>query len=218
MITVAEELRRIVSTSPFLEEGLSRGVLNLSALARELRRQLEATLYKEVSESAILMAIKRLSTRLDERTRESERHLQASGDLTVRSNLSEFTFLRSESTIANQKRLLDELPGRSDQFVTFTQGIFETTIIVSTPLKPMVERVFEEETRVSQLDDLSAVVVKFPVEAVSVPGVHYPILRQLAWKEVSILAVISTFTELTIILEREMVERAFSTLLAYFAR
>lgn len=217
MITVAEELRRIVMTSPFLEEGLSRGIINFSALARELRPQIEAALYKEVSESAILMALKRLSARLDQRTRESET-LQASGDLTVRSNLSELTFLRSESTIANQKRLLDEFQGRSDQFVTFTQGIFETTIIVSSPLKPMVERVFEQETQVSQLDDLSAVVVKFPVEAVSLPGVHYPILRQLAWKEVSIIQVISTFTELTIVMKREMIERAFSTLLAYFAR
>lgn len=217
MITIAEELRRIVMTSPFLEEGLSRGIINFSALARELRPQIEAALYKEVSESAILMALKRLSARLDQRTRESET-LQASGDLTVRSNLSELTFLRSESTIANQKRLLDEFQGRSDQFVTFTQGIFETTIIVSSPLKPMVERVFEQETQVSQLDDLSAVVVKFPVEAVSLPGVHYPILRQLAWKEVSIIQVISTFTELTIVMKREMIERAFSTLLAYFAR
>lgn len=218
MITVAEEIRKVVTTSPFLEEGLTRGVLNLSALARELKPQVEATLLKDVSESSIVMALKRLGATLTERpARGGEELLRASGDLTVRSNLSEFTFLKSDSSLENQKRLLDEVRGRSDTFVTFTQGVFESTIIVSSPLKPTVERIFADETQVSRLDDLSAIVVKFPVEAVSIPGVHYPILRQLAWQEVSIVEVISTYTELTLIIQREQVERAFSTLLGYFS-
>jgi hypothetical protein len=217
MITVAEEIRKVVTTSPFLEEGLSRGILNLSALARELRPEVEASLLKDVSESSIQMALKRLSATLRTRDRGSEELLRASGDLTVRSNLSQFTFLKSDSTVESQKRLLDEVRGREENFVTFTQGIFESTIIVSSPLKPIVERVFAAETRVSELDELSALVVKFPVEAVSTPGVHYPILRQLAWQEVSIVEVISTYTELTLIIDREQVEKAFSTLLAYFS-
>lgn len=203
--------------SPFLEEGLSRGVLNYSATARELRPQIEAALLKPVSVSAILMALKRLAAKMEARTREAERLLRVSSDLTVRSDLSELTFLKSESMVANQKRLLDEIESRDDAFVTFTQGVFETTIISSASLKPTVESLFAGGTRVSQGDDLSAVVMRFPVEAAGMPGIHYPILRQLAWQDVNILAIVSTFTELTLVMKREQIERAVSTLLSYFS-
>ena len=218
MKTIAEEIRHLVMVSPFLEEGLSRGVLNYSAAAREIRPQVEASLLKPVSVSAILMALKRLAATLETGAREEGQPLRVAGDLTVRSHLSEFTFVRSDTMVTNQKCLLDELETRTDAFVTFTQGVFETTIIVSASLKPRVAEIFASETRVSQLDDLSAVVMRFPGEAAGMPGVHYPILRQLAWKQVSIIEIISTFTELTLVMRRDQIERAFSTLLNYFDR
>jgi hypothetical protein len=218
MITAAEEIRRIVLASPFLEEGLSRGVMNYSALAREIRPQVRAALRREVSESAILMALRRLSSELGSRSVSQERMLRESGDLTVRSHLSEFTFRRSESILTPLTRLLDELRDSRDLFLTFTQGVFETTVIASASLEPTIREIFRDEPTVSHLTDLSAIVVKLPEEAVSLPGIHYPILRQLAWKGISVLEILSTYTELTIVLERAQVERAFATLLEFLSR
>lgn len=218
MITVAEEIRRIVMTSPFLEEGLSRGIVNYSALARQLQPEIQTTLLKPVSESAILMALKRLSGELENRSRPGEQQLRNTGDLTVRSNLSEFTYHKSMSMMEKQKLLLDELGPSSEQFVTFTQGVFEMTVIVSSGLKEKVARIFASEGIVHQADDLSALIVKFPSGAADIPGIHYPILRQLAWKNVSILEIISTYTELTIVLQRQQVELAFGALHEYFTR
>lgn len=218
MITAAEEIRRIVLASPFLEEGLSRGVMNYSALAREIRPQVAATLHRDVSESAILMALRRLSCELGTRSIAQERILRESGDLTVRSHLSEFTFRRSESILDPLTRLLDEVRESRDLFLTFTQGVFETTVIASAGLEPTIREIFRDEATVSHLTDLSALVVKLPEQAVSMPGIHYPILRQLAWKGVSIIEILSTYTELTIVLEHAQVERAFATLLGFLSR
>ena len=218
MITVSEEIRRLVLASPFLEEGLSRGVLNYSALARQIRPQVRTALRRDVSESAILMALRRLAMNLGERVRGEEQTLREAGDLTVRSHLSEFTFRRSESILGSLTQLLDELRGTHDLFVTFTQGVFETTIIASDTLEARVRAIFADERPVSHVTDLSAIVVKLPEQAVSLPGVHYPILRQLAWEGVSIIEILSTYTELTIVLERGQVDRAFATLLAFLAR
>lgn len=218
MITVAEEVQQIISSSPFLEEGLSRGIINCSALAREIKPQLEQALLKDVSESAILMAIKRFAGGLDERRQARISVLKEMGDLTVRSNLSEFTFARSGTIVAGQKKLLHRIKNESERFVTFTQGVLETTIIVSASLNDAVEKIFSGEKLIARLDDLSAIVIKLPVETVSTPGVHYSILKQLAWQNINVVEVVSTYTELTVILDNDQVDRAFSVLHAYLVR
>jgi aspartokinase len=218
MITVAEEVERIIASSPFLEEGLSRGIINCSALAREIQPQLEETLLKDVSESAILMAIKRLASGLEGRLQGRVSLLKEMGDLTVRSNLTEFTFMKSETIVAGQKRLLDRIKRETDRFVTFTQGVFETTVIVSASLNDAVEKIFTSEKLIARLDDLAAIVIKLPVETVSTPGVHYSILKQLAWQNINVVEVVSTYTELTVILDKGLIDRAFSALHAFLSR
>ena len=37
MKTISEEIRALIAESPFLEEGLARGIINCSALAREMQ-------------------------------------------------------------------------------------------------------------------------------------------------------------------------------------
>jgi hypothetical protein len=64
MITVSEAVEQIVKSSPFLEEGLSKKIVNLSSLARVIKSQVEEVTLKEVSQEAIMMALKRLSSRI----------------------------------------------------------------------------------------------------------------------------------------------------------
>jgi aspartokinase len=215
MRTVAEEIAAVVAASPFLEEGLARGIINYSALARDIKPAVESALVKPVSESAILMALKRLAVELEDLTSRGEGLLREVGDLTVRSNLASLTYLRSATILDSQRRLLQEIDEGGGQFVTFTQGVFETTIIVSQQLRKTVELIFADEAEVSQIDDLSAVVIKFPARAVSTPGVHYSILKQIAWNGIHVIEVVSTYTELTLIVEKRQIDLAFSVLLGY---
>lgn len=217
MQTVADEIERIVMAYPFLEEGLSRGIINCSALAREIQPQVEKALFKDVSESAILMALKRLSARMAGRSMGFEAVLQELGDLTVRSNLTEFTFLRSDSIMEKQKKLLNRIEDTAQPFITFTQGVFEITIIVSAGLGEIVEETFFEEKLLSRLDDLSAIIIKLPAQTVSTPGVHYAILKQLAWQNINVVEVVSTYTEFTVVLDKRQVDLAFSVLMKFLS-
>ena len=220
MITVAEEVKRIIRQSPFLEEGLSRGLINYSALAREIQDDLQAALMKPVSTSAILMALKRLANKLEPsfRSRIQRKFLEEMGDLTVRSNLIGFTYFRSATIIENHKRLLDELQDQGDRFLTFTHAVTETTILVSARLEKTVERIFETERLFKKMTGLSAVIIKFLPGAVSTPGIHYRIFRQLAWQNINVVEVVSTHQELILILEKAQVDRAFSVLMGFVSR
>ena len=89
-----------------------------------------------------------------------------------------------------------------NQFVTFTQGVLEVTAIFDAALLPAAERIFAEETVLARLERLAAITIRLAPETVHTPGVHYAVLKQLAMRDINVVEVVSTYTELTIILER----------------
>jgi len=219
MISIAEEVKRLVQASPFLEEGLSRGLINYSALAREMRTEIEATLLKPVSVSSILMALKRLAEKMQPtfQARIQSQFLEGSGDMTVRSNLVGFSFVGSSRLIKHHKRLLDQLPEQG-HYMTMTHGVTESTVLVSAHLVDKVERTFASEEMIQKTTDLSALIIKFARGAVSTPGIHYPIFLQLAWNNINVIEVISTYQELILVMDKGHLNRAFQVLMDFLLR
>ncbi|NOT06815.1 MAG: aspartate kinase [Gemmatimonadales bacterium] len=203
---VEEEVRR----TAFLEGALADGLINYSALARRLRPRLERQLLRKVSVAAIGMALRRLEPRVARRT--GPRPKGGAPELTVRSNLMEFTFRNSPTLRAKQRRLLARLANRPDAFVTYTQGVSEAMLIVSADLERAVEELFRGEARVATLRHLSAVILRLSPAIVRTPGAYYRILKQLAWENINIVDVVSTYTEFTIVLDDSQVGAAFAVL------
>jgi hypothetical protein len=173
---------------------------------------------KEVSDGALVMALKRLSPTLSGRAGPPGGLPAFLRDLTVRSNLSEITFLKSDTLLERQRQLLLEAQQRAHEFVTFTRGTFEVTAIIDTALLPAAERIFAGETLVARLENLAAISIRLAPETVDTPGVHYSVLKLLAMHSINMVEVVGTYTELTLILEREQVDRAFSILHAAASR
>lgn len=210
MISVADALNDIIKSYPLIEDGLSHGIINYSAFAREIRPQIEKKLYKSVKNGAIVMALKRISEKLAKsKTKNQAINLT---DLTVRSDISEFTF-QNAATLPEKTRLLfNQITTKQDIVCTLSEGIRETTFIVSSEISEDIKRIFKEETSVSEILNLSSITIRLPKEVVYIPGVYYQILKMLAWENINVIEVLSTYTELTIIVESEDVEKTFSVL------
>jgi len=218
MRSVADVLEEIVLEQPFLEEGLAEGIVNLSALARKLRPRVEAELMKEVSDGALVMALKRLSPTLSSRAGPPGGLQAFLKDLTVRSNLAELTFLKSDTLPEKQRQLILEAQQGAHEFVTFTRGTFEVTTIIESGLLAAAERIFTGETLIARLENLAAITIRLAPETVDTPGVHYAVLKLLAMHAINMVEVVGTYTELTLIVERDKVDRAFSILLTAASR
>lgn len=212
MVTVSDALEKIVARTPFLEEGLATGIVNLSALARALRPRIEKGLVKEVGDAALVMALKRLGDRLRKKRPAPRQAAQYVSDITVRSHLSEFTFANSDTMPPRQIRLLQEIKGRGDRFITFSSGASETTAIVSSDLAQAAERIFRGERRICRIDGLSAVILRLTPQTVTAPGIYYLILKLLAWEDINVTEVVSTYTEFVLLLEDAHIDRAFALL------
>ncbi len=215
MITVSEIITRMILETPFLEDGLAEGIINLSALARKIKPQIERELLKPVSESAVLMALKRTLPSVQLKKDDSEAVSKDLSDITVRSGLSEYTYLKSQTILKKRLTLMQELKDRHDYFITFTQGIHEITTILNASLNARMKEIFKGEKLVSRMDGLAAITLQLTNEMVYTPGIHYNILKQLAWHKINVVEVVSTFTEFNIIIEKKQVDRSFSLLLKY---
>jgi len=212
MITIPEAVENIVRSSPTLAEGLSRGILNLSAVARAIHGDVERAAMKEVQEGAVIMALNRLSRRTRDHEPDQRTFIGSSPGLLVRSNLMEFTFAISESLVSAQKTLLDRMSGKRELFITITRGIFETTIIASRESAPLIDRIFRKERELARMGGLSSLTVQLPPGTATAPGVYAFLLRSLAWEGINVVEVVSTLNELTIILSDGEIDRAFSVI------
>ncbi|MDR2883138.1 MAG: aspartate kinase [Alistipes sp.] len=217
MLTIPNAVEEVIKKKPFLEGALIEGLINLSALARHLRGEIEQRLGKPVNESAIIMALNRLVPRLElTSTMKFRRIIAGVGDIIVRSNLTDFTYNNTSTLYGRQEELLREVhsaPTVQDVFCTFSQGIYETTLVVSSSLGPIVERVFRDEMLVLKRERLSSITVKLPPENTACPGVYYYIFKELAWDSINIAEVISTSNEFTVVVSDSDIHRAFSILM-----
>ncbi len=212
-VTVSDSVSEIVSRKPFLEEALASGLINLSSLARDIHSEVSQRMDKEVKHGAIVMALKRLKPDVNFQINERiKKVVDLMGDITVRSNLADFTYRNSDTLTINQTRLLEIISKRKEIFYTFSQGIYETTIILSNIIEDEVNEVFIDEYLTFKIDNLSSITIKLPEENTSVFGVYYHILKKLAYEGINILEIVSTTHEFTIIVNDDDVDAAFSVL------
>ena len=184
MKTIASAVEHYIKSKPFLQTALSEGIINLTSLARIIRKDIQAeTTQREVRNGAIVMALKRLSVDMEFRsTHRIVKVLKNIGDIIVRSNLTDYTFLTSETFMNAQAQLLNKIKNNRDIFYATTRGVNEANIIVSNSMESIVENIFKKERILQKFTDLGAISVKLPEENVSVSGIYYFIFQRLAWE------------------------------------
>lgn len=213
MKTISSVVEEYIKKKPFLQSALAQGIINLTSLSRLVRPEIEEELGKDIRNGAIVMALKRLSDDLEFRaTHKIIKVLKNIGEITVRSSLTDFTFLVSESILDNQTQLIKEVNKNKDVFYTSSRGVNEMNIVVSNLLDDTVQELFKNERCTQKATNLSSITVKLPAENVSVPGIYYFIFQRLAWEGIVLFEVISTTNEFTIIVNDEQVDTAFKTI------
>ncbi|MBI9054209.1 MAG: aspartate kinase [Bacteroidales bacterium] len=213
MITISQAVENIISNKPFIVEALRDGIINYSSLAKFIKEDVECLLNKNVNEGAIVMSVRRYdSTTSIDISKKVNDLVRRIGDIVVRSNLVDYTFRNSDSLLRKQQDLLKIIGERRDFFYTISQGVHETTFVLSDLIKDEIPIIFDGENLISYNYGLSSITIKLPKENTDQPGLYYFIFRKLAWEGINILEVISTSNEFTIILNDKDIDGAFSVI------
>ena len=210
MKTISSVVEKYIKNKPFLSTALSEGIINLTSLSRRIKPEIELVLKKQIRSGAIVMALKRISSSLEfVSTHKILKVLKNIGDITVRSNLIDYSFKVSDSLLSCQAKFLSEIDNPQLIFYTSSRGVTESNIIISNEMKEKMEAYFEKEILIKKTDNLSSISIKLPVENVSIPGIYYFIFQKMSWEGINIIEVISTSNEFTIVLDDKNVNGAF---------
>ena len=211
MKTVADITESLVKESPYLEEALGLGVINLTALAKKFKPRIEQKSLKKTSIGAVAMALHRLAGKLKKQSLGKTVILMPK-DLTLRSNITEYVFELSPTFGRLQQELISSLKIQKEVYITTAQGISEATIFISSQMADKVETMFKKEKLLFKMEKLSIIILRFSENTIRMPGVYYNILKALAWEGVPINEVISVGNELSLIFEFTEIEKAFGVI------
>lgn len=106
-MSIGRITEEIINRSPFLREALTEDLINVSALARKIKPEIEELSKKKVKEGAIVMAIKRMSPGYYHKINlKIKQFMGTLGDFLVRSDLEDFTFENSATLTLKQADLM----------------------------------------------------------------------------------------------------------------
>ena len=183
-------------------------------MARKLNPEISKVTGKEVSDSAIIMAIKRMPPGTNQKIERRIKNFMADlGDLIVRSNLVKSTFNNYVGISQDQAKFLTQIKDISDNFYTVSRGVAETTIITNEQFKGQITSIFNQSQLISESSDLSSITMKLPPVNSEISGVYYYLLKKLAWEGINLAEVISTTNEFTIVVDTKIVSKAFTVLM-----
>jgi len=208
MATVAHLVAHLVEKKPFIEDALVRGIINYAALAETLLPEIEAEMKKKIQPSAVMMALRRLAEKLPGHITVPAAKLHGT-DVTIKSDLFEITVANSPTSVQAVQKTYDIVNIPKGDFLTVTQGLYEITIIANKRCKREIMRILLKEKITKVIDNLSSLTLRLSEKAVDEVGLFYMITKALAWENIPITEIVSTFTEQTYVLKEEYVSRAF---------
>lgn len=206
MKTITTCVHDIIRHQPFLDDAIARDIVNFSGLAADIQPEVEKQMRKPVKQGSIIMALRRYAP---QRTKINMRSLRELGDIIVRSGITEYTFLNSNSIIANKARLLEAVKDQTGVYLNYSSNYQESNILVSNTLTDLVEDCFKNEVRVSVKKELSSITIALPKNSSQTVGLYFYIFKLLAYEGIPVFEMISTSNYFALFLEEEYVNQAF---------
>lgn len=211
MITISSALKNIISNNPILQFGLRKRIFNLSQLARMLVPQVAARSKKEVSESALLMALSRLQGAMPKRDSDLSELKISIDNINITSNLCALSFANTVEVHRGLNAIYTKILKRGG-FMTITHGIREIRVIVDrSELEDLKASLRERPLMVHT--NLASLGVSFRKNYLNTPGFFFFFFQQLYFQNVNIIEIASTANELLIYVDEKDVRLGVDTLL-----
>lgn len=209
MINISQAVADVLQRDDIAGSAAQQGWLNLSSYARSIKPQIEDMLMKDVQEASIVTALSRLVADAHQASVVPTNVIQR---LAVHTNLAGITYERSERTSEKTREVYHRVSTDDKTFLTVTQGINEVTIIAESSVAQVFRKALAGAHKVYDKANLVGITVKFAPNNLEVPNLIFALTRRLAYKNINIIEVVSTATEMTYIVERQNVALALEQL------
>jgi len=211
MSSVSGEVKVLLENKPFLLEALGRGILSLGNLAEVFKPEIEKNLKKEVKNSAIVMALRRYGEDIKDHM-DIKEHASVSGEIIMKTNICDFNVRKSPSLLAKIKDLYALVSIERGDFLNITVGNNEISVSVSERYYKQIESFLNTEVVYNKQKGLVSLTVIFSGDFLNTPGIIFQVIRRLVWENINLLEIVSTMTELTIVIDKNHSFKAYEVL------
>ena len=207
MVTVSHIVEKMVKENPSLEIALAKDLISYSKLARNIREKVEKELGKKVNDPAIIVALKRLKEK-SEHLYERKRVFYGK-ELNTTSNLMEITIGKSSQLPFIMKKIYEFSELEDGCILNAIHGNNQTTLVFSERMEPKIRTLLKDEKTLSEIKSLAQLSIRFDEKMFETPGFIVFVLKELSWNNINIIEIVSTYTELIVVIRKEELMKAY---------
>lgn len=214
MIKVSAVVVELIERNEVALEALRAGLLNLSAYAEKIHRQVENATKKPVKKGTIVVALSRAQKSLTKTP-----PLLPDVRLTNLRITSSLAILSYPKTPEVQRKIsvLHPFTLAVQDIFSLTEGPAEVTIVCSEKAKEKLLRHFAGKAKAAH-NNVVAVTCTLDGKTVNQPNVFYVLFSALAAKRIVILEIVSTASEMTFLVKQDYMEQTLAVLNTYFSK
>ena len=211
MVTVSQLVKRYVDSRPTVHDSVVEGIVNYSALADRLHPHVEKEMGADVRKTAIIMALRRHGEKARKKTG-IKKAVEVSPEVIIKTDLCDLCVVRTLTALDKLRKLHSTVDySRGDTF-NIIQGNTEISVILSQKFLPELKRKFAGEKVLNVEKDLVSATLRFSRDFLYTPGILAMTTRKFAWENINIYEIISTMTEMIVIVSEPEAMRTYSTL------
>lgn len=211
MITVAQITKKVLLNDPIAFEAARLNLLNLSAYAEQIKERVEEKTFKEVKKTTIVVALSRM---LDEikATEPLVRKIKLD-DVIIKTPICDISYEKNIANITKAQNFAKQV--NQKDFFTITQSNSEITIIAPSAMKNKILKHFDDKPK-KVFENMVCITARFGEEYLEVNNIIFSIIRALAIKRINIIEIVSTYTELSVIVSQEDMQSTLEALKSFF--
>lgn len=209
MKKISSVVAEIMGNDNIIKAIASKGFLNSMAYARHIKDEVEDKTFKSINTASIATAISRYSKNLKPISLPPETDIQ---QISVQTNLEGLTYERNEIISQRLRDIYTKIDINNKTYITITQGINEITIIAQTSIIDTFRNELKQYPKIYDIKNLIGITIKFGLKYLKIPNLFYLFIQKLALKNINIVEIVSTATELTFILDKNDMQIAMEQL------
>ena len=211
MPTISHIVQKIVSERPVLQQALSMNIINFANLADYYKKDIEKEIGKKIENSAIVMAFRRYASKIQEKESKVP-EFDYTSEITMKTNLVDMGVVKSTTFFSKLKNIYKIINYEKGDILNIIHGYNEAVIITNDRHKDKILDILKDEKVFNIEKNLVSLSLRFNPEFLHTPGVISNVVRKFAWENINILELVTTSTEMTFIIHKKDVMRAYNLL------
>jgi aspartokinase len=165
---------------------------------------------KEVNDAAVIVAIRRLQEKAQKAYEKPNKF--SANSIKTHSHLMEIAVVNSSRIPGKIKEMYSLPEVEEGELINATEGKNQATFVFSQKMEKRMKEVLSGEKVLLEMKGLSQISISFGKEMFETPGFIVYVLKELSWNGINVVEVISTYTELSVVVESKELTKAYGIL------